>query len=264
MSARDWTVTRLAPTLGARVEGLDLEKATAFDLDALADLLYEHLVVALPDQNLTVDRHVELGHRFGEPLIHPFLDAVPEHPAILQVLKEPHDRETFGGEFWHADITFIDPPSSVSILHGIEIPALGGDTLFASQFAAYDALSSPMKLMLDGLTAAHVYPDMPESAATTAIHPVIRTHPVSGRKAIFVNPAFTDRIEELAHDEGQALLDFLFAHSCRQEFQARIGWASKQVLVWDNRAVQHYALNDFHGVRRRLQRVTAMERPGYG
>ena len=109
------------------MEGLDLETATAPDRDALADLLYEHLVMALPDQNLTVDRHVELGHRFGEPLIHPFLEAVAEHPAILQVLKEPHDRETFGGEFWHADITFIDPPSSVSIPHGIEIPALDGD-----------------------------------------------------------------------------------------------------------------------------------------
>ena len=169
------TDPRLALTLDSRVEGLDLEIATALNLDALADLLCEHLVVALPDQNLTVDHHVEFGHRFGEPLIHSFLEAVREHPAVLQVLKEPHDRETFGG-----------------------------DTLFASQFAVYDALSSPMKLMLDRLTAAHIYPDMPESTATTAIHSVIRSHPVSGRKAIFVNPAFTDRIEELADDAGQS------------------------------------------------------------
>jgi taurine dioxygenase len=264
LSAHDWAITRLAPTLGARVEGLDLETATATELDVLAELLYEHLVLALPDQHLTVDRHVELGERFGEPLIHPFLDAVPEHPAILQVLKEPQDRETFGGEFWHADITFIDPPSSVSILHGIEIPVLGGDTLFASQFAAYDALSPRMKLMLDGLTATHSYPDMPESPYTTAIHPVIRAHPVSGRKAIFVNQAFTARIEELSAGEGRAMLDFLFAHSCRPEFQVRVGWSPGHVLLWDNRAVQHYALNDYQGVRRRLRRVTTMERSGRG
>ncbi len=261
---RPWTVTPLAPTLGARVEGVDLATAGPGELDALADLLYEYLVVALPDQNLTTERHVEIGHRFGEPLIHPFLEAVPEHPAILRVLKEPHERETFGGEFWHADITFIDPPSSVSILHGIEIPELGGDTLFASQFAAHDALSEPMQSMLEGLTAVHAYPDMAESPASVAVHPVVRQHPVSGRKAVFVNPAFSVRIPELTSEESRALLDYLFTHSCRPEFQARISWTPGQVLLWDNRAVQHYAVNDYHGVRRRLQRVTVMERPGFG
>ena len=259
-----WTVTRLAPTLGARVDGLDLASATAADLDGLAGLLYEHLVVALPDQNLTTDRHVEIGQRFGQPLVHPFLEALPEHPAILQVLKEPHEQATFGGEFWHADITFIDPPSSVSILHGIEIPELGGDTLFSSQFAAYDALSPRMQEMLDRLTAVHAYPEMAESPATSAVHPVIRVHPVSGHRAIFVNPAFSVRILDLAPGESRALLDFLFAHSCRPEFQARISWTPGQVLLWDNRAVQHYAMNDYHGVRRRLQRVTVMERPDSG
>ncbi len=258
-----WTVTRITPTLGARVEGVDLSATDPAELDALGDLLAEHHVLALPGQSLTPDRHIELGTHYGEPLIHPFLDAIPEHPAILEVLKEPDDRVTFGGEYWHADISFLDPPSSVSLLYSHEVPDVGGDTLFADQFAAYDALSEPMRRFLDGLTARHVYPDMEDTPATGATHPVVRFHPRTGRRSLFVNPAFVVRIEELDPAESSAVLSFLYSHQIRPEFQARISWTPGQLVMWDNRSVQHYAMNDYPGVRRRLQRVTVMERDRY-
>ena len=256
-----WTVTALAPTLGARVDGVDLSTASDAELEHLHELLDEHLVLALPGQvDFSIDAHIRVGEVFGDPLIHPFLEAVPEHPAILQVLKEPDDTATFGGEYWHCDISFISPPASVSVLHGIEIPPLGGDTLFASTVAAHARLSTPLQRFLADLTATHVYPDMAEGPETSAVHPVVRRHPRTGRDALYVNPAFVDRINELERDEGRALLDFLYAHQTRPEFQVRVGWSPDQVLLWDNRATVHYAMNDYAGHRRRLQRVTSMER----
>ncbi len=257
----DWTVTRLAPALGARVEGVDLAAATDTDLDALHALLDEHQVLALPGQTgLRVDDHIRVGEAFGDPLVHPFLTAIPEHPAILEVLKEPTDTETFGGEFWHCDISFTDPPAAASILHGLEIPPLGGDTLFADTVGALDRLSAPLRSFLDGLTATHVYPDMAEGPETSAVHPVVRTHPRTGRPSLYVNPAFVDRINELERAESDALLAFLYGHQTRPEFQVRVGWAPAQVLIWDNRTTIHYAMNDYPGQRRRLQRVTSIER----
>lgn len=257
-----WTVTRLAPSLGARVEGLSLASATDDELVAVHDLLDEHHVLAVPGQDdFDVDAHIRVGEVFGDPLIHPFLEAVPEHPAILQVLKEPTDEATFGGEYWHCDISFIAPPASVSVLHGIEIPPLGGDTLFASTVAAYERLSLPLREFLDGLTATHVYPGMEEGLETSAVHPVVRRHPRTGRTSIYVNPAFVDRVNELERDEGDALLAFLYAHQTRPEFQVRMDWEPGQVVLWDNRSTVHYAMNDYAGQRRRLQRVTSMETP---
>ncbi len=255
----DWTITKLSPSLGARLDGFDARTATDLDLDRLADLLDEHLVLAIPKQQLSIEDHIRIGRHFGEPLIHPYLTAIPEHPAILQVLKEPDDVTTFGGELWHCDISFIDPPAAVSVLHGIEVPSLGGDTLFANQFEAYDRLSEPMKAFLEPLTATHVYPGRVEGPSSSAVHPVIRVHPRSARKSLFVNPAFVDRINELDKGESDALLSYLYSHQTRPEFQARVSWSPGQVVIWDNRSTQHYAMNDYHGFRRRLQRVTSME-----
>ncbi len=259
----DWTVTPIAPAGGAIIGGVDLGvDRSPPTLDALHDLLTEHLVLVLRDQTLDAAAHVEVGSRFGEPYVHPFLEAVPEHPAILQVLKTEEDEATFGGEFWHADITFESPPSSVSLLHSFEIPPLGGDTLFANQFLAYDTLSSGLRRMLDGLEAVHAYPDLDvEIGRTAAVHPVVRTHPVSGRRALFVNPAFVSRFVDMTEAESTPILRMLFEHQTREEFRFRVRWQPRQLTIWDNRAVQHYALNDYAGHRRRLQRVTVMEIP---
>lgn len=244
------------------VVGVDLsEPLTREAKDFLVALLHEHLVLVFPDQQLSPARHVEIGQLFGEPYVHPFLDSIPEHAAILQVAKEPDDDEVFGGEHWHADITFRNPPSSVSLLYAIDIPeGPCGDTLFANQFSAYEQLSAGMASMLESLEAVHVYPELDESGETTAVHPVVRTHPGSGKKGLFVNAAFVDRFVGWTTDESRPLLDQLHAHQTRAEFQGRVRWDDNQLTVWDNRAVLHYAMNDYPGKRRVLQRVTVMER----
>lgn len=261
MTPADWTITPLGAALGARVEGVDL-RSLSDEAWATVDALFsEYLVLAFPDQSLTPAQHVAIGEHFGDPFLHPFLTAIPEHPAILEVLKEEHEIGTFGGEHWHCDISFQSPPAAVSLLLGHEIPPVGGDTLFANQFLAYETLSPQLQDLLEGLQAEHCYPNMAAAPTTAARHPLVRVHPVSGRKAIFVNSAFVSKIDGLADDESDMLLAMLEKHQTRAEFITRVGWSPGQVLIWDNRATLHYAMNDYPGHRRRLQRVTAMERP---
>lgn len=256
-----WTVTRIGPALGARVEGPDFNRT--FDDDeasALEALLLEHLVLVLPGQSLVPEHHVELGRVFGEPLIHPYLTPIDGHPEILRVVKEADDVATFGGEYWHADITFINPPSSVSLLQSLELPELGGDTLFANQYLAFETLSVAMQEMLEPLEAVHLYPGKDENEPdAVAIHPVVRTHRDTGRRVLFVNAAFTTRFVGMTERESKPLLDFIFDHQCQNEFVTRISWEPGQLTIWDNRAVLHYAMNDYTGHRRALQRVTVME-----
>lgn len=256
-----WAVTPLGPALGARIEGPDLTTPIqAEEGDALEALLLEYLVLSLPGQYVGPDRQVALGRRFGEPLIHPYLEPIDGHPEILRVVKEADERATFGGEFWHADITFMNPPSSVSLLQALELPPLGGDTLFANQFTAFETLSAGMQEMLAPLEAIHLYPGKEETdPAAVAVHPVVRTHAGSGRRALFVNAAFTTRFVGMTESESRPLLEFLFAHQTRNEFVTRVGWEPGQLTLWDNRAVLHYAMNDYDGHRRALQRVTTME-----
>ena len=253
----------LSPALGARIAGFDL--ASDFgegSQRALVELLNQHLVLVFPDQELTPARHVELGEMFGTPYVHPFLDAIDDHPAILEVIKEPDDTEPFGGEYWHADITFRNPPSSVSLLYSLEVPTMGGDTLFANQFLAYESLSPGLQRIIDQLGAVHVYPEMAESdEEASAVHPVVRVHPLTGRKALFVNPAFVTRFVDMTPTESKPLLEYLYRQGTRPEFQLRVSWTDNQLVIWDNRAVMHYAVNDYPGRRRVLQRVTSMERP---
>ena len=153
----DWTVTPLAASLGARVDGVRLTDAGDVELGALQNLLDEHHVLVVSGQDeFSVADHVRVGESFGDPYVHPFIDAIPEHPAILQVIKEPDDTETFGGEFWHCDISFTSPPAAVSILHACELPPIGGDTLFANTALAFDRLSPRLQSWVSELTATHV------------------------------------------------------------------------------------------------------------
>ncbi len=256
-----WKVTPVSAALGAVVEGLSLSASLAgAEVERLRDLLAQHHVLVLPDQELNEDTHVELGSLFGTPYLHPFLTAHPDQPAVLEVLKNETDEATFGGEYWHADITFTSPPAAVSLLHGLEIPPLGGDTLFANQFLAFERLSPRLQELLETLDAHHTYPGMTEEDPRAhALHPVVRRHPRSGRRALFVNPAFVSRFDGMTAEESRPLLEFLFEHQVRPEFQGRVSWRPNQLTIWDNRAVQHYAMNDYPGQRRRLQRVTVLE-----
>ena len=239
--------------LGAEVRGIDLRDLDDRAFAELQTLLTEHLVLFFPDQNLAPDEHRAFALRFGEPEIHPFIPKLDDdHPEIV-VLRA---QQGYIADVWHTDVTFDASPPICSVLNALELPEVGGDTMFANQQLAYDRLSDPMKELVSGLTAVHdasVYgqPDR------KAVHPVVRTHPVTGRPSLFVNRQFTRRIVELSRDESDALLALLFAHTTQPDFVCRYTWAPGTIGIWDNRCTQHCALNDYDG-ERAISRVTIL------
>ena len=267
------TITPMSGTVGAEIAGVDL--SCELDLATAAEIrqaLLAHHVIVFRDQHLTPDDQIRFGRHFGELDTHPFVEGMPSHPEVIEIVTEPDDTFNFGGG-WHTDVTFLEEPDLGSILYGIEIPPFGGDTLFADQHAAYDALSPTMQRMLDGLVAVHsAGPQYAAGGYSTRSrsmrskdadvadhvvrHPVVRTHPETGRKALYVNRAFTTRIEGLRQHESAALLEMLHTHAVREPFTCRLRWAPGTLAMWDNRSVQHYALFDYRGHRRRMHRIT--------
>lgn len=267
------TLHRTTGVLGAEVVGIDL----AAELDettigAIRDALVEHHVLFFRDQELTPEQQMAFGRRFGELDTHPFVEGRSDHPEVLEIVTEPDDTANFGGG-WHTDVTFLEEPDLGSILYAVEIPEVGGDTLFADQHAAYDALSDTMQELLDGLRAVHsagpqygaggystkskaMSTRNAELAATTVEHPVVRTHPESGRKGLYVNPAFCTGIVGMRRDESAALLGFLYRHATKEAFTCRFRWTPGALAMWDNRSVMHYALHDYAGERRHMRRIT--------
>jgi taurine dioxygenase len=264
----------VAGALGAEIRNVDLSgQVSNATYDAIHSAFLEHEVIFLRDQQaLTPEQHVAFGRRFGSLNIHPYVEGMAGHPEVLEIIKEPDERLNFGGG-WHSDLSYIEKPALGSILHAIEVPPVGGDTLFASQSKAYEALSEGMKDMLGGLTAIHSaareYSAKGHSAQARSSmnatqvdeapeyeHPVIRTHPESGRKSLYVNPAFTMRFKNMTRHESKPLLNFLFDHCRDERFTCRFRWTAGAIAFWDNRAVWHYALNDYHGHRRHMRRVT--------
>jgi taurine dioxygenase len=230
-------------------------------------------VIFFRDQSLTPEQQVRLGRRFGPLNIHPYVSGMAGHPEVMEIIKEPEDRINFGGG-WHSDMSFLETPSIGSILYAVQTPGFGGDTLFASQAAAYDALSEGLKATLEGLSAVHsagreysaqgasaqkrssMQVAEAEGAAGEFVHPVVKAHPETGRRALYVNPAFTMRIDGWTSRESRPLLEFLFEHSRQERFTCRFAWRDGSVAFWDNRQVWHYALNDYPGQRRHMRRVT--------
>lgn len=263
----------LSGALGAEVRGIDLSGPLGDDdVAAIRSALVTHHVLAFPGQSLSAEQQMAFGRRFGELDTHPFVEGNSSHPEVLDIVTEPTDSMNFGGG-WHTDVTFLPEPDLGSILYAIEIPPVGGDTLFANQHLAYDALSDTMKGMLDGLTAIHtaamqyspgglstrsnaMETKNADRAAETVEHPVIRTHPETGRKSLYVNRAFTARIRGLRSDESRAMLDFLCDHAVKEAFTCRLSWEPGTLAMWDNRSVQHYALHDYVGHRRVMRRIT--------
>jgi taurine dioxygenase len=272
--AANLTIRRLAGALGAEIGGVDLaDDLPDATIAAIRQALVDHQVVFFRDQTLSPDQQVRLGTRFGPLNIHPYVAGMAGHPEVMEVIKEPEDRVNFGGG-WHSDMSFLPVPSIGSILYAVEVPEWGGDTIFASQVAAYEALSPGLKRTLEPLSAVHSaereYSAKGQSAqkrrsmavaeAEGAIgeytHPVVLTHPESGRKALYVNPAFTVRIDGWTARESRPLLDFLFQHCRHEPFTCRFSWTAGSVAFWDNRQVWHFALNDYPGQRRHMRRVT--------
>ena len=270
--SKDFEVRRVAGALGAEILGIDLAR----DLDEattrrVRELWLEHGVLFFRDQDLPPARFLEFARQFGEVIEYPFVKGLEEFPLIIPVVKLEHERNNFGG-IWHSDTAYLESPPMASMLVAREVPPFGGDTLFASQYAAYDALSPGMKRMLDGLHAvnssskAEVTRTREDRIAERgteiakkvleAEHQVVRTHPETGRRALYVNFGHTLRFREMSEEESAPLLAFLFAHQIRPEFTCRFSWRVGSVALWDNRCTQHNPVNDYHGYKRVMHRIT--------
>ena len=249
----DWQITRLAGALGAEIHGVALGDAGADVVARIKALLLEHQVLFFPAQDISIDQHVALGQQFGPIESHPNLkNPFTQHDKVFELAA------TRGGvaDEWHTDITFQEQPSLMSILHMVACPDVGGDTMWSSLGQAYAELSPPMQNLCEGLSALHdAHPH--GRSDKMAIHPVIRLHPETGRKALYVNEHFTRRIVEMNATESQVVLDYLTAWVKNPRFTVRYRWTPGTIAIWDNRCTQHFVLNDFEG-ERIIQRVTVM------
>ena len=271
--AAPFEVVRHGRHLGAEVNGLDLrqplDQAT---FEALEAALVEHKVIFARAQNLTTSEHVRLSRMFGELEVHPFRPE-GEFPEIM-VLDNHKDNPVLSTDVWHSDTTFRVRPTKYTILRAQIMPATGGDTLWANMAAAYDGLSDTFKRMIAGLHAVHDFKNFRvlfkntdddrarlrkmEYLYQNPTHPVVRTHPVTGAKILFVNPQFTLRIDGMAEDESRGLLDILFKQAQIPEYQFRHRWQPGDIVFWDNTSTQHYAVNDYYPDRRRMERTAVI------
>jgi taurine dioxygenase len=271
-------VRRIAGALGAEIAGVDL----ASDLDeetiaAIRRVWLDHLVIFLRGQELPPAGFLAFARRFGEAVEYPFLRGLDGFPEITPVVKLEHERVNFGG-LWHSDTTYLERPPMGTLLIAREVPPYGGDTLFANMYLAYESLSAGMRRLLDGLVAVNssakadvtkTREDRIREAAKAdakreyiAEHPVVRTHPETGRKALYINGGHTVRFKDMTETESAPLLQYLFTHQQRPEFSCRFGWEAGSIAFWDNRCAQHNPINDYHGHRRIMHRVTlAGDRP---
>ncbi len=261
-SYRHIEVEPLTPTIGATIRGANLSQLSDDVFEEIHAAWLDHLVLFFRDQELTPESHLDFGRRLGELHIHPAAPYSHGYRELMTIHTDSRSHRN-NGNGWHSDVSAdVEPPMS-SILHIESIPSHGGDTLFANMYAAYEALSAPMRDLLDTLSARHEsdytgqYGDhKPQREFPRAIHPVIRTHPETGRKALFVNAGFTKRIIELAREESDGLLRMLFEHVKDPNFQCRFQWDVNSVAMWDNRCVQHMAVWDYYPESRSGHRVT--------
>jgi taurine dioxygenase len=277
MVQRPIEVQPLAGSLGAELSGVDVAVAQGdATLRELRNALLRYGVIVLRDQKLTREAQLAFARQLGTPEVHPIANGMAEHPELIRVLKPAGERAFFGTS-WHTDNSFFEKPTSVTILYGETVPPVGGDTIYASMELAYETLSAPMKALVEPLVAVHSASRAYDPRTTgdakyrgeapitytysDAIyheveHPVVRTHPETGRKSLYVNAMFTQRIVGLASHESDALLAMLFAHAARPEFSCRLRWAPGSLALWDNRSVQHYAIDDYADFERVMYRVT--------
>jgi len=262
------TVEKTTPLIGAELGGVDLGNLNDAQFAEIERALAEHLVIFFRDQRITPAQQLAFGRRFGALHIHPAAPSVAGIPELM-VIRADRDSPRANGEFWHSDVSCDETPPMGSILHIVECPAVGGDTLFANMYAAYDALSDRMKAYLHGLTALHDGEDVYRGTYANlgvadkpvyprAIHPVVRTHPITGKPALYVNRAFTRRILGIPAEESDGLLRLLFDHLENPLFQCRFRWRANSVAFWDNRCAQHRAIWDYWPATRSGHRVTIL------
>ena len=281
MTHKHIEVRPLAGSLGAEICGVDLRDSLDDEtFEEIHQALLDNLVIFLRNQDITPDQQKAFGRRFGELHIHPYIPTLEGHPEIIK-LESADDgpgEMAYQSNTWHTDLTYTAEPPMGSMLHGIKVPAVGGDTMFLNLYASYQALSDTMKSLVDGLTAVHdIVASMPpdftrqswapkqlarmQDVTPPVEHPVVRTHPETKRKCLFVNRNFTSYIKGMTLPESDALLGFLLEHIEQPEFQCRFHWQTKSLAFWDNRCTQHYAVNDYRS-KRQMHRVTICgERP---
>jgi alpha-ketoglutarate-dependent taurine dioxygenase len=263
-------VRRIAGALGAEVDGVDLSKPlSGTEVTQLRQAWLEHLVLFFRDQPLSSEQYLAFAQYFGTPTDYPLLKGIDGFPKIIEVKKLEHERVNFGG-LWHSDTTYLARPPMASMLLARETPPHGGDTLFANMYLAWEALSDGMRRMLQSLKAVNssskanasktredrVREDGKAASEFSAEHPVARTHPETGRIALYVNPGHTVRFADMTEEESQPLLEQLFRHQVRPEFTCRFSWRPGSIAIWDNRCTQHNPVNDYHGYRRVMHRIT--------
>jgi taurine dioxygenase len=265
-------IQKIAGALGAEIRGVDLSRPLPEEsVVAIRRALLEHLVIFFRGQELTPRQFLEFARAFGEPIEYPFVKGLPDYPEIIQVMKLEHERNNFGG-IWHTDTAYLQAPPMGSMLLAREIPPAGGDTLFANQYVAYETLSVGMRKLLHGLIGvnssakADVTKTREDRLKTDSLrdaqreflaeHPVVRTHPETGRRALYVNVAHTARFQDMTEEESAPLLSYLFQHQVRPEFTCRFKWEVGSLAFWDNRCTQHNPINDYHGYRRVMRRIT--------
>jgi taurine dioxygenase len=263
----------LAGALGAEVRDVDLRNLQ--DWKPVEDAFLEHSVLVFREQQIEPADLMRIGARFGEPCHYPFVTGLEGFPFIFEVVKEEEEKVNFGGN-WHSDTAYLAQPPLATLLYAVEVPASGGDTLFSNTAAAYDALSEGMRAVVDKLVGVNSaglkvtggrrkmhstiggmkVHDTENADEYEAEHPAARTHPGTGRKALYVSRSHTIRFRDMSEEESRPLIDFLQAHQTRPEFTCRVRWTPGTLTVWDNRCTQHCAINDYHGQRRRMRRLT--------
>jgi taurine dioxygenase len=282
-SNRRIEVKPIAGALGAEISGVDLRDVDDATFAEIHEAWLEHLVVFFRDQDLTPEQQIAFAKRFGEIHHHPFIKGMPDYPDILEIIKEEGDTRAFG-ETWHSDQMFNPKPAKATILYAKETPSAGGDTMFANGYLAYDALSEPMKAMLKDVKTwntgnrkrlrendakrgeqsggdykgnakmAEKVRD-PGDLVTESAHPLVRTHPETGKKSLFIGN-HTQTLLGMRPAEARPIVEFLQQHTVHPEFTCRFRWEVGSMAIWDNRCAQHRALNDYHGKRRRMHRIT--------
>jgi taurine dioxygenase len=261
---------RIAGALGAEIEGVDLSRPLSkADFAELKRLWLEHLVIFFRNQALSEQQYMVFAGQFGEPVEYPLVKGLAGYPKIIEVKKLEHERAAFGG-VWHTDTAYLERPPMASMLLAREVPPHGGDTLFANMYVAYESLSEGLKKLLATLKAVNsstkadasktredrIKTDGAQKSDFVAEHPVVRTHPETGRKALYVNAGHTVRFAGWTEEESAPLLNFLFQHQIKPEFTCRFSWQPGSIALWDNRCAQHNPVNDYHGYRRVMHRIT--------
>jgi len=270
------TVEPVAGALGATVTGIDLARVTeAAQLDDLRRALADHLVVFLPEQDLSLDDLERVTDLLGGRDVTPFVDPLAGRPYVIRVIKEPTDALNFANA-WHSDLSYLPAPPAYTLLHAWDVPDHGGDTVWSNQYLAYETLSHGLRATLDGLSAVHSaglaygtgglldqVKDLTSMAIAPSaeayaehVHPVVTVHPVTGRRSLYVNPVYTTRFAGWTKDESQPLLAHLYRHSINENFTCRLRWSVHTLAIWDNRCTMHNALNDYAGVRREMYRTS--------